>query len=73
MQAGKVSEIILPYKKGLPLNPSLTAQDRITDAVRVMLEYEIEEIAVMHRIRPIGRVRIDDALKKLGIDLPGYR
>jgi len=73
MKAGKVNEIILPYKKGLPLDPSLAADDRITDAVKVMLEYEIEEIVVMRNIRPIGRVRISDALKKLGINLPGYR
>ncbi len=73
MQAGKVNEIILPYKKGLPLNPCLTANDRITHAVEIMLEYDIEEIVVVQNIRPIGRVRIDDALEKLGLDLSGYR
>ena len=73
MQAGRVSEIIRPYKGGLPLNPCLTVHDRITDAVRVMLEYDIEEIVVVRNARPIGRIRLDDALKKLGLDLPGVR
>ena len=73
MHAGKVNEIILPYKKGLPLKPCLTVNDRITHAVEVMLANGIEEIVVVRNIRPIGRVRIDDALKKLGLDLPGCR
>ena len=70
MKKGKVKEILIPYKKGLPLNPCLTADDQITHAVEVMLKYAIEEIVVVRNIRPIGMVRIDDALKKLGLDFP---
>ena len=68
MKKGKVSEIIVPYKKGLPLYPCLEADDQIMHAVEVMLKYEIEEILVMRNIKPIGMIRIGDALKKLGLE-----
>jgi CBS domain-containing protein len=70
MKKGKVNEIMLPYKQGLPLSPCLTAHDPITHAVKVMLKYEMNQIAVVRNIRPIGMIRIDDALKKLGLDHP---
>ena len=70
MKKVKVNEIIIPYRKGFPLNPYLTADDDISSAVKLMLKYKVREIVVVRNLRPIGIIRIDDALKKLGLDFP---
>lgn len=70
MKKGKVNEIIVPYKKGLPLTPYLTVNDDITHAIKAMLKYGVEEIVVVRNLRPIGMIRIKDALRKLGIHHP---
>ena len=44
---------------------------RIIDAVELMLKHNLKNITVVLNERPVGRVCLEDALKKLGIQLPG--
>ena len=58
-------------KKGLPQHPSVTMNHRIIDTVELMLKHNLKNIIVVLNERPVGRVCLEDALKKLGIQLPG--
>ena len=71
MKRRTVKEIILPLKEGLPPHPSVTMNHRIIDAVELMLKHNLKDITVVLNERPVGRVCLEDALKKLGIQLPG--
>ncbi len=62
-----VSDILMPKEDGLPLHPSVRPNDRITMAVRLMLENEVRCIAVVLNREHIGTVYLDDAIRKLGL------
>lgn len=70
MKTKKVKEIILPYKEDMPLNPSVTMSDRIISAIEVMLNNNLKSIAVVQGNMPIAMVRLEDALEKLGLNMP---
>ena len=72
MNRKKVEEIILPIKESLPLHPSVTMGDKIIHAIELMVNNNIKDITVVLNERPIGRVCLDDALKKLGMYVPLY-
>ena len=73
MKNRKVGEIVLPFKEGIPLNPSVGIDDTIIHAIELMVDNNLKNIAVVLNARPIGRVCLEDALKKLGIQVPGKR
>ena len=73
MKERKVEEIILPFKEGMPLYPSVTMSDKITLAVELMLNNNLKDIAVIQNRRPMGMVRLEDAFKQLGIQMPRKR
>jgi len=68
MKTRRVKDIILPYRADIPLNPWVSVDDRLTEAIRRMLDFDAHCIAVMRNDRPIGVVRLEDALKKIGLD-----
>jgi len=70
MRTRKVEEIILPYKEGIPLNPSVNINDKIVHAIELMVDNSLKNIAVVLNARPIGRVCLEDALNKLGLQVP---
>ena len=63
----KVRELIRPFQAGLPLNPCVTADDKITRAISLMLNNEVKRIVVIHNDRPIGFIRLEDAFEALGL------
>jgi len=69
MRTKKVEEIVLPYKGGIPLNPSVTTDDKIVHAVELMVNNNLKYIAVVRNKRPVGMVCLEDALQKLGLQL----
>ncbi|EFK08478.1 conserved hypothetical protein [delta proteobacterium NaphS2] len=71
MERRTVKEIILPVKEGLPLHPSVTMNHRIIDAVELMIAHNLKNITVVLNDRPVGRVSLEDALKRLGLQFPG--
>ena len=69
MRKNSVQDIILPFKKEVPVRPFVTMKDTIIHAVELMLKNDLKTIAVVRYDRPVGMVRLDDALKRLGLEL----
>ena len=69
MKTKTVEEIALPYKKGLPLHPSVKMSDTITHAVELMLKNDLKDIAIVRNKQPIAMVRLEDAFLKLGLQV----
>jgi CBS domain-containing protein len=70
MKTSKVMMIIRPCWEKLPMDYTVTPEDKIMHSVELMVENNLKEIAVVRGGRPIGMVRLDDALKRLGINTP---
>ncbi len=67
MKKRKVEEIIIPYKGGAPLSPSVKTGDEITHAIEVMVNHNLKTVTVVRNNRPLGMVRLRDALQKMGL------
>ena len=67
MRKKTVKEIVLPYKDGILLNPYVTMDDRIVDAIELMVKNNRKTIAVVRNKRPVGVVYLGDAFQKLGL------
>ena len=66
--AGKlVREIMVPFADGVPLSPSVKPTDRLVVAVEVMATCNLEGLAVVWNERPVGMIRLEDALRALGL------
>ncbi len=63
-----VEAIIVPIEEGVPLTPSVDPEDRITDAIEVMLKNDLKRIVVTAGNRAVGMIRLEDALKKVGLE-----
>lgn len=63
----KVKSIMLPYVRGETLIYSVDPEDKLTNAVKRMLLYNTDRIAVVKNGRVIGMIYLEDALKKLGL------
>ncbi|MBC2715920.1 MAG: CBS domain-containing protein [Desulfobacteraceae bacterium] len=53
----------------MPINYTVTPEDKLIYAVELMLEKNIKSVSVVRSGRPIGMVRLEDALKKLGLNV----
>jgi len=71
MKVKKVEEILLPFRAGMAVHPSVSARDKITFAIELMLKNNLKSIAVVRGKRPIGMIRLKDAFKTLGLEMPG--
>ena len=69
METIKVKTILLPYRKETPLDYTVTPEDKVVYAVELMVDHNMKMIAVVRSGRPIGMIRLEDALKKLGLDI----
>lgn len=67
MRKRKVEDIIIPYKQGIPIKPSVTTGDEITHAIELMVNHNLKCIAVVRNDRPVGMVRLGDAFRKMGL------
>ena len=70
MRQKKVLEIIVPYQEGMPNHPSIAMNDRIIDAVELMVNHGLHQVAVFRNNRPVGMIRLEDAFRKLGLKGP---
>jgi len=57
----------LPYREEIPPDPSVDVQDSITRAIELMVNNNLKCMAVVRDQRPVGIVRLEDALEKLGL------
>lgn len=68
MKKHEVNEIIVSIEENLSLKPSVSAEDKITDAIEVMLKNDLNRIAVIQEGTIVGMIRLEDALKKVGLE-----
>ena len=67
MKTLKIRSILLPYRKETSIKYTVTPEDDVIYAVELMVGHNMKQIAVVRNGRPIGMIRLDDALKKLGL------
>ena len=63
-----VEEIIIPIEDDVALKPSVGPEDRITEALEVMLKNDLKRIAVTHGSEVLGMITLEDALKQVGLE-----
>lgn len=62
-----VEKIIVPIRGEIPLKPSVAPEDRITEALEVMLKNDLKQVVVAKGDEVLGMIRLDDALKTVGL------
>ena len=68
MKKREVKELVVSIEEELSITPSVAAEDRITDAVEVMLNNDLTRIAVIQEDKVMGMIRLEDALKAIGLE-----
>ncbi len=68
MKKHEVKEIIVPINKNLAVKPSVTAEDNITEAIEILLKNDLKQIAVTGKDVVIGMIKLEDALKAIGLE-----
>lgn len=71
IKSKKVMDIVRPPLVGIPEVPSVEMSDSLIHAVERMLEKNTTLIAVQSKGRLAGYIRLSDALRSLGLTLPG--
>lgn len=63
-----VEAIIIPIDEEVAFKPCVGPQDRITEALEIMLKNDLKRIAVTRGKEVLGMIRLEDALKSLGLE-----
>jgi CBS domain-containing protein len=67
MKRLSLESIIIPIEDEVPRKPSVGPQNRITEALELMLKNDLKRIAVTEGDRVLGMIKLEDALKKVGL------
>ena len=68
MKKLEVKTILKPSEEGVAPEPFVAPGDRITEAMEVMLKNDLKRIAVVQGDKVLGMIRLEDALRKVGLD-----
>ncbi|MBU4345254.1 MAG: CBS domain-containing protein [Desulfobacteraceae bacterium] len=68
MEKLKVKEITLLMDENLSTEQSVSVEDKITDAIEVMLKNDLDRIAVTSKDKILGMIKLEDALKVIGLE-----
>ena len=68
MEKLTVKEITLLMDENLSTKPSVSVEDKITDAIEVMLKNNLDRIAVTSKDKILGMIKLEDALKVIGLE-----
>lgn len=68
MKKHEVKEIIVPIDKNLSIKPSVAAEDSITEAIEILLNNDLKQIAVTRKDAVVGMIRLEDALNTIGLE-----
>ncbi|MCK5508015.1 MAG: CBS domain-containing protein [Desulfobacterales bacterium] len=68
MEKLKVKDITLLMDENLSIRPSVFVEDKITDAIEVMLKNDLNRIAVTSKDKILGMIKLEDALKVIGLE-----
>lgn len=63
-----VETIIIPMEEGVAREPSVDPEDRITEAIEIMLKKDVKRIAVTRGNKLMGMIRLQDAFKQIGLE-----
>lgn len=63
-----VGSVMVSIEEGVGLKPSIGPEEKITDALELMLKNNLKRIAVARQNEIMGMVRLEDALKALGLE-----
>ena len=69
MNEKKAKDILLPFKEGTPLSPSVALDDKIVQAIELMVNNDLKCIAVIENQQPVGMVCLKDALQEMGLQV----
>jgi CBS domain-containing protein len=70
MTTRPIDPIIRPCTEDLPLEPSVGIGDKLTRAIELMVSHNLIRIAVVRNQRLIGMIRLEDAFKQIGLEMP---
>jgi CBS domain-containing protein len=70
VQYSKVDSILLLCPEDLAPTPCVSAGEKITRAIELMLHHNVSRIAVVSNRRVIGMIRLEDAFQEIGLDIP---
>lgn len=68
MKKLSVEGIIIPIDEEIPSKPSVGPEDRITEAIEVMLKNDLKRIAVTRKDKVVGMITLEAALRKIGLE-----
>jgi len=68
MRKLSVQEIVIPIEDDVAPKPCVSPEDKITDAIEVMLKNDLKQIAVRRENRVLGMIRLEDAFKEIGLE-----
>lgn len=68
MEKLKVKEITLLMDENLSTEQSVSVEDKITDAIEVMLKNDLDRITVTSKDKMLGMIKLEDALKVIGLE-----
>lgn len=68
MKKHEVKDIIVPIDKNLAAKLSVAEKDNITEAIEVLLNNDLKQIAVTRKDVVVGMIRLEDALKEIGLE-----
>jgi CBS domain-containing protein len=63
-----VEAILIPMEEGVAMGPTVSPDDRITEAIAIMLKNDLKRIAVTKGTTVMGMIRLEDALKGIGLE-----
>ncbi|PIX26528.1 MAG: hypothetical protein COZ68_00950 [Deltaproteobacteria bacterium CG_4_8_14_3_um_filter_43_13] len=69
MKEKKAKDILLPFKEGTPLSPSVALDDKIVQAIELMVNNDLKCIAAIENQQPVGMVCLKDALQEMGLQV----
>ncbi len=67
MEPPKVRAVMIDYSGGFMTIITVKPSDKLTDAVKRMLFYNASSLTVIEDSKPVGTLRLKDALKELGL------
>ncbi|MCU0539460.1 MAG: hypothetical protein MUF46_06175 [Desulfobacterales bacterium] len=70
MTSRSIDLIMRPCSEELPLEPSVGLGEKITRAIEVMVSHNLQHIVVVRNRRAVGMIRLEDAFREIGLQLP---
>lgn len=72
MRSHRVHDILRPLRPGMAPHPAVAWDARSMRAIETMLAHGVREIVVLRGRTAVGSVRLDDALRQVGLRrIPG--